>query len=122
RRWQNQPIAQVTALELALSSKNGIAFLEEPPDFQRNPGTAKVTDQLSHVQINTTRLEDISVDHGKIDVLKLDVEGHELEVLLGGLKLLETRMIRDIIFEEHSRSFTSPVASLLQSFGYVIFL
>ncbi len=121
--WRTQPIAHITAMELALSSKSGFACIEEPSDFQRNPGTARVvTDQVSHVQISTARLDDIPLNSGKIDLLKLDVEGHELEVLLGGRKLLETGIIRDIIFEEHSRSFTSPVASLLESFGYVICL
>ena len=71
--------------------------------------------------ITATRLDEMRIDSPTVDVMKIDVEGHELQVLLGSRKLLETGAIRDIIYEDHSRSFSSPVASLLADFGYSIF-
>ena len=51
----------------------------------------------------------------------MDVEGNELEVVSGGEKLLRAGAVRDIVFEEHSRSFSSPVPCLLEGRGYSIF-
>jgi FkbM family methyltransferase len=120
--WRDRPIARITPFELALSSSGGSTFLQEPADFKKNPGTASiVTHGSSNLPITTARLDVIRLDSPAVDLLKIDVEGHELEVLLGSRKLLETQAIRDIIFEDHSRSFGSPVASFLAGFGYSIF-
>lgn len=120
--WRDQPIARIRAVELALSSSSGSAILQEPADFEKQGGTASiVSNGSSGMPVTTARLDEMSLDSPAIDVVKIDVEGHELEVLLGSRKLLETRGIRDIIFEDHSRSFSSPVASLLAGFGYSIF-
>jgi FkbM family methyltransferase len=121
--WVNQPIAHTTPLELALSSKNGSSWLSEPVDFDRNCGTSKISaDEASGRRIETVCLDKVCAEYGSAEVLKLDVEGHELEVLRGAPRLLETDALRDIIFEEHSRSFKSPVASMLSDLGYTIFI
>ncbi len=120
--WRDRPIARITPFELALSSGSGSAFLQEPANFEKMRGTASiVTHGSSGLLITTARLDEIRLDSPAVDLLKIDVEGHELEVLLGSRKLLETQAIRDIIFEDHSRSFGSPVASFLAGFGYSIF-
>jgi FkbM family methyltransferase len=120
--WRDQPIAKIKPVELALSSSSGSAILQEPADFEKLPGTASiVSNGSSGMPITTARLDEIGLDSPAIDLMKIDVEGHELQVLLGSRKLLEARAIRDIIYEDHSRSFSSPVASLLAGFGYSIF-
>jgi FkbM family methyltransferase len=120
--WHDRPIARITPIELALSSSNGSAFLHEPPNFEKQGGTASiVTNGSSGMPIATARLDEMRLDLPAINVMKIDVEGHEREVLLGSRKLLEARAIRDLIFEDHSRSFNSPVASLLAGFDYSIF-
>jgi len=120
--WRKHPIARIRVVELALSSSNGSAVLQEPADFEKRGGTASiVTSGSSGMPIATARLDEMRLDSPVVDVMKIDVEGHEREVLEGSRKLLEARAIRDIIFEDHSRSFSSPVASLLADFGYSIF-
>jgi FkbM family methyltransferase len=120
--WRKQPVARIRAVELALSSSSGSATLQEPVDFEKQGGTASiVSDGSAGIAITTTRLDEMRLDSPVIDLMKIDVEGHELEVLLGSRKLLEAGMIRDIIYEDHSRSFSSPAASLLADLSYSIF-
>ena len=40
-RWRGQPIARATIHEMALSSNDGVGFLQEPENFQRNCGTSR---------------------------------------------------------------------------------
>jgi FkbM family methyltransferase len=53
----------------------------------------------SHVRIE--RLDSYCSDHSiqNIDLLKIDVEGHELDVLQGGLRMIQSKKIRMISFE-----------------------
>lgn len=121
--WTSRPIATIRPFQLALSSNTGAAYLEEPLNFDRNCGTARVVaNGASCLRVNTTRLDDVCSEHGDVDLLKLDVEGHEMEVLLGGRSVLKSGRVRDLVFEDHGRSFDSPVVLLLESFGYVVFM
>jgi FkbM family methyltransferase len=56
----------------------------------------------------------------KIGVCKIDVEGHELEVLKGAKNALERHAIRDVIFEDFN-SKPSPVTEFLEQHGFAIF-
>jgi FkbM family methyltransferase len=120
--WDGQPVAPISPFEMALSSRNGTSFLAEAPDFERNSGTSTVVEDPSQLQIRVACLDEVCADCRSIGVLKLDVEGHELQVLRGGERFLGESAIRDIIFEEHSRSFNSAAPSLLTEYGYTIFL
>lgn len=73
-------------------------------------GLASMTKRnLDHLVIDFNRSETISVDTidnycdrariAKIDLLKMDVEGHELDVLKGAARLLDGRRIDSILFE-----------------------
>ena len=63
---------------------------------------------------------DALVSETRIDVMKVDVEGHELAVLKGASALLDRRAIRNIVFEEHGGA-KSPVCLYLLSKGYKLF-
>ncbi len=119
--WRGHRNSPIRPFEVALSSQSGLGFLYEGENFQTNCGTSRVTQECSKIEIRTARLDDICADSGPIGMLKVDVEGHELEVLLGGEKLLRAKAIRDIVFEQHARSFNSPVPTLLAELGYAIF-
>ena len=55
-----------------------------------------------------------------IGIVKMDVQGHELSVLQGMSGLLESRAVRDIVFEEE-KPFPAPTHQFLKTFGYSIF-
>jgi len=54
---------------------------------------------------------------GKVDLLKIDVEGHEVEVLKGGEKSLREGRISELIVESFR---PSAVKCYLESFGYEV--
>lgn len=62
----------------------------------------------------------------QIDLLKIDVEGHELAVLKGAARMLEESRIARIQFEYssaniHSRVFFKDIYEFLRDFGYLVY-
>jgi FkbM family methyltransferase len=119
--WSDQRISLIKPYDVALSCQGGTAFLDEGKNFESNRGTSRITQDPSNIEIRTARLDEFGSDFGPIGLLKLDVEGHEEEAFSGAEKLLRAKAIRDIVFEDHSRSFKSPVPSMLAGLGYAIF-
>lgn len=120
RRW-----AEIRLHELALSDRSGSARLSTPADFAANRGTAALLEAgdtaaaAGHVdEVRLARLdEELDADVG---VMKIDVEGHELEVLAGAADLLRAGRVRDIVFEEWE-PLPTRVTSFLQDEGYTLF-
>ena len=108
---------------LALSDVAGVAKLSLP-DSGVNDGLASIVDRSGGearvIDVQTATLDAFFPEPATIGVLKVDVEGHEARVLGGARALLETRRVRDILFEEHA-SYPSPVCRLLESAGYGVF-
>jgi FkbM family methyltransferase len=71
-------------------------------------------------KVEMKRLDTFFPSDSTIGLIKLDVEGHELEVLQGAEKLIEQHNVRDILFEEH-RTYPTPVTQYLESNGYTVF-
>jgi FkbM family methyltransferase len=61
----------------------------------------KVVDPVSTRTVTATTLDDHCAKHGlqTIDLLKIDVEGAELDVLAGAQALLAERVVRSLLFE-----------------------
>lgn len=55
-----------------------------------------------------------------INLLKIDVEGHEIEVLKGFIKLIRNKVIKNIIYEDHNEQ-PSNISKLLVANGYTVF-
>ena len=131
-RWQQ--ILPQTAFHLqqvAVSDQTGTLTLGIPQDFDRNRGLAFVINSgkqssviaspaISQVQVPSTMLDDCLPTSPGIGVLKLDVEGHELNVLRGAKHLLHNRRIRDCVFEQHD-PYPSAVTDELEAAGYQVF-
>lgn len=67
--------------------------------------------------IKTTRLDDLHID--RMDILKIDVEGFELDVLNGATRCLEKIKPR-IIIETHSTELKNQCDKLLRELGYTL--
>ena len=65
--------------------------------------------------IKIERLDDYGIE--KPTIMKIDVEGFEMELLLGALGTIKTNLPK-IIIETHSRKLRTEVTDLLVSLGY----
>jgi len=118
---------QIETSNLAISDHLGKAQLFIPADFDQNQGTASLMPASDAVDYSSN--QQLAVDTDTLDnlfgnltveLLKIDVEGHEISVLLGAKKLLRENRIRDILFEEH-QPYPNPVSEFLQEKGYSIY-
>jgi FkbM family methyltransferase len=111
---------------IALGAENGEAKLHTSDWFRTNRGTAwisshgQTTCDVRIIDVPLRKLDTILSDGEKIGILKMDVEGSELEVLLGMPRLLEQQAVRDIVFEEES-PFPARTHKFLKSKGYSVF-
>lgn len=125
---------RVHAHNFGLSDMNGEGIIEMPESFDGNRGVAFVVSGGNSDEsigshgvrnpIQLRRLDDFwsEISGTKpIDVVKIDVEGHELSVLKGAANLIGAGMIRDIVFEEN-RPYPTDVTDYLSAQGYSIFL
>jgi FkbM family methyltransferase len=123
-RWRLQAsYGSVVLYPVALSDEAGVAELSTSV-FAINEGSASVkpfSTELSEgaYAVETRRLDDVLGAEQFIGVMKLDVEGHELQVLQGATRLLASHRVRDVIFEEHG-TVPTPVTELLEAHGYTV--
>jgi FkbM family methyltransferase len=136
-RWKSQiERTQVILHQVALSDRSGMTELAIPVEFGQNQGLAQVipisedaeqfvikhsaSQNFDRVAIECQKLDDCLASSDIVDVMKIDVEGHELAVFKGGLQCLEEHRIHHIIFEAHD-GYPTPLTDLLKSKGYEIF-
>jgi FkbM family methyltransferase len=119
--------SQIESRCLALSDSSGFGLLNMPPAFTGNRGVASILDDTVSQNNDTScncpvalaKLDELVADSSPVDVMKIDVEGHELKVLQGGINVI-TRRVRDIVFEDHG-GYPTEVTSLLESLGFTVF-
>jgi len=101
----------------ALSDSCGNAHLHENPT---NLGGSRI-EQIKEGTINITlkKLDDLDFTKEDIALIKMDVEGHEANVLRGGVKTLQQTM-PIVLFEAHATDFDSTMeeVNLLKHLGY----
>ena len=124
-------VCRLQAHNFGLSDVNGEGIIEMPDTFDGNRGTAFVVDANVVTSqhgvrdvIKLQRLDDFWAANGdgkQIDLMKIDVEGHELSVLKGAAGLIEKGMIRDIVFEEN-RPYPTDVTDYLAAQGFSVYL
>jgi FkbM family methyltransferase len=111
---------RVETNQYAVSSIKGQAKLSIPEGSESNDGISTLQDCANAV--DSVIVQTISLDtflDKEIYILKIDVEGHEYNALLGAKLMLLHGKIKNIIFEDHDIE-NSDVAKLLNSFGYKI--
>ncbi len=121
--WSANPaLARVKLHQLALSSQPGRGAIVDGPLFGHYMGMAALATDDSHAtseqahEVELRRLDDL-VGQEPIGLLKVDVEGHESEVLNGATALLDQGLVRDIIFEDHDL-YPSKATSIVERAGY----
>ena len=117
--------AEPELFRLALSARSGQSELVTDEDWETHQGLAHLDDSAGALEgqtatvVDTRRLDDV-VGDTDIALLKLDVEGHEADVLLGASRLLAERRIRTVIYEERG-GMRGPSHQILSDAGFTLF-
>lgn len=69
------------------------------------------------VTVRSVTLDGLAEIHGAPDIVKVDVEGHELEVLRGAGQILVSR---PVVFVECFHGIDGPCVGLLRTMGYSV--
>jgi FkbM family methyltransferase len=112
-----------TLYPFALSDSNKEGYLELPETFTYNQGVAYVKNgshSTNAIKIDLRKLDDMLPPGTIINVLKIDVEGHELTVLNGTEKIIQNKQITNIVYEDH-KPYPSEIARFLAGKGYTIY-
>lgn len=117
---KNNHLEKVVLHNSACSNYTGLSYMIEGK--RNNSGTNKLTPEKSNIEVNVVTIDSI-LEHA--DLLKIDVEGDELNVLEGSLKLIENSKPLIILeinpkvsrYNEHMRNYNS-VMEMLNPFKY----
>ncbi|HZU97480.1 MAG TPA: FkbM family methyltransferase [Planctomycetota bacterium] len=114
------PATDFHPIHRAVSTGHGVLNLRLPQGFEQNRGLASVaTGGEGTVEVVADPLDEL-LDGVPIGVMKIDVEGHELQVLRGSERILREGNVRDCVFEEHA-TYPTEVTRSLESHGFRIF-
>jgi FkbM family methyltransferase len=119
RRW-NRPHIEV--FNRAISDKTRVVRIHEGDGFATNEGTARLEEPGATgrwFEVESITLDRVIPAMG-CGVLKVDVEGHEFEVLSGAKDGLAAHRFRDVAFES-TWAFPGPAHELLRGYGYHAF-
>src|ERR1700730_1461942 len=122
RNIQSSNFKNITLFPVALSDSNKEGFLELPEMFAINQGVAFIVAENNNnaIKIELRKLDDLIPGNTLINVLKIDVEGHELSVFRGAENLLNKKLIKNIVYEDQD-IYPSKIADFLSEKGYQIF-
>jgi FkbM family methyltransferase len=111
---------QVTIVPVALGEENTSSYLK--CDYMH--GRSRLTDQKTNTIVTVKSLDNLigELEINKVDLIKVDVEGHELEVLKGASKTLQKYSPDLVIASYHYDKEYLHLASRLKLEGYCSFL
>jgi len=102
---------------IALGSENGKAEIDYNGMLRNNLGNTSII-KNDHGKIEIKMLDDIDIIEGKVDLIKIDVEGFEIEVLKGSLGTL--KKYRPIVWVESFDTKYAEVNNILLENGYAL--
>ena len=92
-------LQNVSTIQAAASNHSGtLAFTTNRLNRGDNRVDAKAFREMSTQQVQAVTLDEI-ISHQRLDLLKIDVQGFEIEVLLGAQKTLQANPAITIVFE-----------------------
>jgi FkbM family methyltransferase len=120
-------LESVRVINIAASDREGVSEFHIPfangaeistrssLEFGANPGMA-----AHSIRVETRRLDSLSLDPNTVGVVKIDVEGHELNALAGMTGILEQSRPALIVESEarHNKNNPGMVFSFLRKYGY----
>lgn len=126
-RWKQNPAfhGNVEVLQKAIHSESGVSTLSIPR-HSAHDGLSTLEmrdgeDGYDKVDVPTTTLDEvIHGSSGTVGVLKIDIEGHELQALSAARQSLSRSAIRDVLYEDFE-GVSSETSKLLAGYGYSIF-
>lgn len=111
--------AKMETYKAGLSSKTGTAELSLGPHSTYH----SLEKTFEHGETETVKIT--TVDHwakakqiDRIDLMKIDVEGHELSVLEGGKETLGRGIVRALVLECRDKKIRDAVPSLCKQYGF----
>lgn len=122
--------------QVALSERSGTRtfYTSDPTDsmgslYERDDTIAHDhRTEYKSIEVEASRLDDFVKKHGinRIDFMKMDLEGAELEALRGATECMQTGLLRALSFEfgvsnVNSRTYFRDYFRLLSEYGYKIF-
>ena len=120
---KQRAMAPVEVHEAALGETEGSAQLNIPDGFSGNDGIASLVEDSvglgDSVAVKVVTLDQVIGDT-EIGVMKIDVEGFELQALRGGIEALRAHRIRHVVFEDFHAG-DSQVMRLFAGMGYRVF-
>ena len=131
-------IDNIKLYNLALSDTNGVTELKLPLRsksifkdnieelFKLGAATIhkkKELDNFNKIQVHTKKLDDISFTN-EIGFIKIDVEGHEKNVIMGGIETIKKNMpvLLIEIEERHTKTPAIETINYIKSFGYEVYI
>jgi FkbM family methyltransferase len=124
-RWRGLDLAGAVEISrVALSSASGAGMLVSGTSSEFDMAVAALSDDFQDgggsdsIEVPLARLDEIAGGE-RFGLVKIDVEGHEAEVLRGASDLLTRGTIRDIVFEDHD-DYPSEATEIVEEAGYEV--
>jgi FkbM family methyltransferase len=113
---ENSLDTSVKLLNIAISKQLGTLYVSEIDPH--NVGMTKVVETPTNKKVQSSTIDRcFSEEKGRIVVLKIDIEGGEIDAICGGLKIIKHH--RPLIIAEcHSEKDFDNVSKLLREIGY----
>lgn len=128
--WNKSKNAEVQIIIGALSKCSGTQeffqrglMVDSNGNTNSGLGTLEKLDNINNKNSISVKLYTLdtffSEASSQIDLMKVDVEGHELSVFEGSEKLFSEHRVKYVVFEEH-RGNNAPTIQWLQKHGYFV--
>jgi FkbM family methyltransferase len=119
-------LSPIQPMQIALGNSSGTIKLHVHADFSKNRGSSSIAsdadsiDSLISYTVKVSSLDELIGENNKIGLMKIDVEGYEFTVFQGSRRVLASRQIRDILFEDLDE-YPTKVTNMLEEYGYKIY-